>query len=791
MTDIITRGYAADIIYKDEKERMVYAIATGPKMDLDGQGCDPDWLRSAVPTWMQRGNVRLMHNAELPPVGKAKRAVETPENEWAIAVKVVDNDTWTLIDEGLITGMSIGAKNATVVQDPRFPHGLIKGGDLVEMSFVDYPAYQYSTISKDKPSLFKSKSGREIQVDASRFSFFKVSAAGSPVYNGVVVEGDTVKVAGGLELPGVVRDNLERARQKTEEIKHKAEHTPTGQWHNPYDGTPMMVVPGKSAPADFTKAGVAKLTGSREAATPPAAVVAPAPIKEKAKTKLPATYKIAPSREHGLVVKYLDSMTGENDAVVLPIESYMAEPYGNAVDGSAITLTGTEAKHNPAINAVLAGLKTLAIQELQEDELEFDCVVELAMIARCFLDWVYGEQMEAENEAYEEAMAQFLAMSAEPDKTKRHEMAKAISNLLTKLSAITKEAAVVAETETEKAEAATDAEKAAKGSAGNSPDGKPAAGDAATGDESPEDDEGDNAKGQGKGKAGAKAADPEVEKVGKTISRATADRLMSLADTPGVPTSVQAGLKELAGFVLDGLPTNEPAGAAPELHDGETDARLPRETIDWTSPFGQISAEVSAAFVTPTGKDAKADIQKMAAPDVAKAFVGGLQKLATDAAVTAIESFVTSDSFIKRLADAATASVAAAKASDDAKVAIEKVAEVSETVKTEVEKVRKEFGDEFTRIKGLPQPAKGVSAEALVSQKDFVANPGETKAAEPAVTSATAYLGESIMKRAMAGDVQAQRILREAIETGGVTPKGQDDAAKAAITEAWKHPARP
>lgn len=804
MTDIITRGYAADIIYKDEKERMVYAIATGPKMDLDGQGCDPDWLRQAVPTWMKRGNVRLMHNNTLPPVGKAKQAVETADNEWAVAIKVVNDDTWQLIDEGLLTGISIGAKNATVIQDPRYPHGLIKGGDMVEMSFVDYPAYQYSVLSKDKTEfgVFKSKSGREITITPSMFSFFKV-VGGAQHYNGVVVDNadDTVKVAGALEFPAEVRARLEMNRQKTEEIKVIAEHTPVGQFNNPYNGTPFMVLPGKTAASEVTKAGIAELR-SREVAKTPAAVVLAdptpdienpdnAPTQSKDKVMLPATYKLAASREHGFVVKYMDEMMMP---MAVPFEHYLAEPKVGS-DGK-VNLTGDEARHNGTINSVIAGLKALAIQELQEPEFEFDCVEDLAHIARCFLDWVAGEQVEAEQEAWNDAMDQMaqatISLAAEPDLNKRHDLAKVISNSLSKLSTISKEAAVVA-TETEKAEAGTDPEKAAKGSAGNAPGGKPA-GDEPAGDQAPEDDEGDDKK--GKGKAAEKVVEPDVEKVGKVISRATADKLQSLADTPGVPTDVQRGLRELAGFVLDGLPSIEPAGAIPEIKAGESAAKgdLGPEKIDWTSPFGTIVAEVSAAFVTPTGKEATADITKMASPDVAKAFQGGLTKLATDAAVAAIESFVTSESFVKRLADAATASVTAAQASDDAKVAIEKAAEVSDTVKTEIQKVRDEFGGELNRIKKLPQPAKGAASEATVSEKDFVANPGDTtKGAAPAATAASS-VGESIMKRALAGDVMAQRVLREAVEEGTAAgilgPKVQDTAAKAALTEAYKHPIR-
>lgn len=764
-TDIITRGYAADIVYKDAKERMVYAIATGPKMDLDGQGCDPAWLREAVPTWMKRGNVRLMHNNSIPPVGKAKQAIETPDNEWAVAIKVVNDETWKLIDEGLLTGISIGAKNATVVNDSRFPHGLIKGGDLIEMSFVDYPAYQYSTLSTDK------------------FSFFK-RAGNSIHYNGVVIEDDgvvtseMVKVAGTAELPGEVRDRLERARQKTEEIKAGVATAVSaqrwGQWTSPYAGAPMVVIPGKTVAADVTKAAISKLVASTPIVKAddkePVATVKTEPRKLPT---LPATFKVAASATHGLVVKYLDSMTGEDSPVVLPIEQYI---FPDESGDGQVTLTGTEAQHNKPANAVLGALKTLAIQELQEDDFEFGDVECIADIARQFLNWVYCEQMEAENDAYQAAMAQVSAatvsMSAEPDRTKRHAMARAISTTLAKVS--TSREVSVTEPNTDTAGTApetteTDAEKAAKkapGKAGAIPDDATADEDAAAADEAAD----------AKKKPATKVADPEVEKIGKTISRATADKLLALADNPGVPAGVRLGLQQMAGFVLQGeSDSQEHPIPAVVVGDAAATGDLPREKLDLDS-FGAITAAVTASFVTPTGEE------KAAKPDVAKAFVGGVEKLAKDAATAALESFLTSDSFVAAIAAGVKASREATEAADAAKVATTKVTELGEKVTTDIEKVRSDFTAELDRIKKLPQPAKGAASEQTVAEKTFAANPDVTKVAE----TEAATIGDSIIKRAAAGDLQAQRLLREAVTGGSVTPKDQDAAAKAAYVNAVK-----
>jgi hypothetical protein len=60
----VTYAYAAEIV-KSERDAngdlLVYGKATGPDLDLDGQICDPSWLKSAMPAWMEWGNVREMH----------------------------------------------------------------------------------------------------------------------------------------------------------------------------------------------------------------------------------------------------------------------------------------------------------------------------------------------------------------------------------------------------------------------------------------------------------------------------------------------------------------------------------------------------------------------------------------------------------------------------------------------------------------------------------------------------------------------------------------------------------
>jgi hypothetical protein len=139
MSDTLVHVYAADIT-KAERDAdgalMVYGKATGPDLDLDGQICDPDWLRTAMPAWMKWGNVREMHQPIAAGVG-----VELAEqgDDWWLLSQCVDDGTAKKIDAGALKGYSIGIKNPQIVVDTSAPGGRIVGGAIVEVSYVDRP----------------------------------------------------------------------------------------------------------------------------------------------------------------------------------------------------------------------------------------------------------------------------------------------------------------------------------------------------------------------------------------------------------------------------------------------------------------------------------------------------------------------------------------------------------------------------------------------------------------------------------------------------------------------------
>ena len=125
---------------RDDKGYLnVKGLATDDTLDLDEQICDPQWLKTAMPKWFEIGNIREQHDGSKA-VGKAT-SMTSQGTGFAIGAKIVDPVAAMKVEEGIYTGFSIGIKGAYVdMNDPRAPRGVIKGGQIVEVSVVDRPA---------------------------------------------------------------------------------------------------------------------------------------------------------------------------------------------------------------------------------------------------------------------------------------------------------------------------------------------------------------------------------------------------------------------------------------------------------------------------------------------------------------------------------------------------------------------------------------------------------------------------------------------------------------------------
>jgi len=139
MAQDIKYAYMGNLTAKrgDDGYLRVKGIATDDTLDLDQQICDPDWLKSEMPKWMEIGNIREMHQSKA--VGKAME-MEQVGNGFVVEAKIVDPVAAKMVEEGIYTGFSIGIKNARVVKDAAAPGGRIIQGSVVEISLVDRPA---------------------------------------------------------------------------------------------------------------------------------------------------------------------------------------------------------------------------------------------------------------------------------------------------------------------------------------------------------------------------------------------------------------------------------------------------------------------------------------------------------------------------------------------------------------------------------------------------------------------------------------------------------------------------
>ena len=115
----------------DKERRLISGYASTPALDLDGEIVALDAVRKALPGYWQWRNIRRMHTADA--VGVAKEA-NVDDKGLFLTSKIVDDDCWKKVLEGVYKGYSIGgkklAKNGNTITEI----------ELVEVSVVDRPA---------------------------------------------------------------------------------------------------------------------------------------------------------------------------------------------------------------------------------------------------------------------------------------------------------------------------------------------------------------------------------------------------------------------------------------------------------------------------------------------------------------------------------------------------------------------------------------------------------------------------------------------------------------------------
>lgn len=125
-----------------EGDLLVYGKATDGSVDSDGQIVDMGWSAKALQEWLESaGNVRVQHQAQRDPAGKGLE-VEYGTDGHYVKSLIVEPVAKRLVEKGVLTAYSVGISRPVIEPDVtgRARGGVIKGGQLVELSLVDRPA---------------------------------------------------------------------------------------------------------------------------------------------------------------------------------------------------------------------------------------------------------------------------------------------------------------------------------------------------------------------------------------------------------------------------------------------------------------------------------------------------------------------------------------------------------------------------------------------------------------------------------------------------------------------------
>lgn len=139
------------IVKVDAEQRLVYGTITEEVLDKAGEVFDYEGSKPYFQAWSQgiekatggksKGNVRVMHTSKA--VGKVTDLVFDDEGlRIEAAAKIVDDDEWKKVEEGVYTGFSIGGRYVKRWKDGDLDKFI---ADPVEVSIVDNPAVPTAT----------------------------------------------------------------------------------------------------------------------------------------------------------------------------------------------------------------------------------------------------------------------------------------------------------------------------------------------------------------------------------------------------------------------------------------------------------------------------------------------------------------------------------------------------------------------------------------------------------------------------------------------------------------------
>jgi len=146
----------------DAEKRLAIGYASTPALDSQGEIVKREAVEAALPDYMRFANIREMHQPSA--VGVAQ-AADVDAKGLRIAAKVVDDDAWEKVKQGVYKGFSIGGRVTS--RDPADCR-VITGLELTEISLVDRPANPEAVIDVYKVFELAKEGRRNSAADQKR-----------------------------------------------------------------------------------------------------------------------------------------------------------------------------------------------------------------------------------------------------------------------------------------------------------------------------------------------------------------------------------------------------------------------------------------------------------------------------------------------------------------------------------------------------------------------------------------------------------------------------------------------
>lgn len=136
----------------DEEQRMVYGYATTEAKDSYGTIIDLESIKKCLPDYMRFANIREMHQPSA--VGRADD-ITLDKKGLYIGAKIVDDQAWKKVKEGVYKGFSIGGKQDARVDDRIFM------ARINEISLADRPSNEDCVF--DTFRIYEEKEGSNLE----------------------------------------------------------------------------------------------------------------------------------------------------------------------------------------------------------------------------------------------------------------------------------------------------------------------------------------------------------------------------------------------------------------------------------------------------------------------------------------------------------------------------------------------------------------------------------------------------------------------------------------------------